>query len=145
MNWLFVLVTAGAGILMSLQAGVNGALGKKTGTIEGAFISFAIGTLVLLLTVLFFGKGNSLLSVLTVPKWQLLGGFLGAVYVTVMVIAAPKIGVGSALLASIAGQMVASTLIDHFNLFGGKQIPIDWKRITALLLIAAALYLFNKK
>lgn len=145
MNWLFVVFTVVAGVLMSLQAGVNGALGKKIGSVEGAFVSFAIGTLVLLLSTIFMGKGNSIMSVLTVPKWQLLGGLLGAVYVFTMVLAVPKIGVGSALLASIAGQMVASTLIDHFNVFGGKQILIDWKRVTALLLIAVALYLFNKR
>ncbi|WP_146812093.1 DMT family transporter, partial [Aneurinibacillus danicus] len=81
----------------------------------------------------------------SVPKWQLIGGLLGAIYVFVMILAVPKIGVGSSLIAVIAGQMLASTLIDHFNVFGGKQILIDWKRIVALILLAFALYLFNKR
>lgn len=129
---------------MSMQAGVNGALGKRVGTVEGAFISFAVGTLALLLLVIFMGKGN-ILSVFSVPKWQLIGGLLGALYIFIMVLAVPKIGVGSAVVAVIAGQMLASTFIDHFNVFGGKQILIDWKRVVALILLAFALYLFNKK
>lgn len=129
---------------MSMQAGVNGALGKRVGTVEGAFISFAVGTLALLLLVIFMGKGN-ILSVFSVPKWQLIGGLLGALYIFIMVLAVPKIGVGSAVVAVIAGQMLASTFIDHFNVFGGRQILIDWKRVVALILLAFALYLFNKK
>lgn len=129
---------------MSMQAGVNGALGKRVGTVEGAFISFAVGTLALLLLAIFMGKGN-ILSVFSVPKWQLIGGLLGALYIFIMVLAVPKIGVGSAVVAVIAGQMLASTFIDHFNVFGGRQILIDWKRVVALILLAFALYLFNKK
>lgn len=144
MNWLFVGFSIIAGALMSMQAGVNGALGKRVGTVEGAFISFAVGTLALLLLVIFMGKGN-ILSVFSVPKWQLIGGLLGALYIFIMVLAVPKIGVGSAVVAVIAGQMLASTFIDHFNVFGGRQILIDWKRVVALILLAFALYLFNKK
>ncbi|MMZ52247.1 hypothetical protein D1872_140050 [compost metagenome] len=129
---------------MSMQAGVNGALGKRVGTVEGAFISFAVGTLALLLLAIFMGKGN-ILSVFSVPKWQLIGGLLGALYIFIMVLAVPKIGVGSAVVAVIAGQMLTSTFIDHFNIFGGRQILIDWKRVVALILLAFALYLFNKK
>ncbi|WP_286883865.1 DMT family transporter [Aneurinibacillus sp. UBA3580] len=144
MNWLFVVFTVIAGAVLSVQAGVNGALGKKVGTIEGSFISFTVGTLVLFLLTIFMGKGN-ILAAFSVPKWQLIGGLLGAIYVFVMILAVPKIGVGSSLIAVIAGQMLASTLIDHFNVFGGKQILIDWKRIVALILLAFALYLFNKR
>ncbi|GED18051.1 hypothetical protein AM501_08480 [Aneurinibacillus migulanus] len=144
MNWLFVGFSIIAGALMSMQAGVNGALGKRVGTVEGAFISFAVGTLALLLLAIFMGKGN-ILSVFSVPKWQLIGGLLGALYIFIMVLAVPKIGVGSAVVAVIAGQMLTSTFIDHFNIFGGRQILIDWKRVVALILLAFALYLFNKK
>ncbi|WP_174760579.1 DMT family transporter, partial [Aneurinibacillus danicus] len=60
MNWLFVVFTVIAGAVLSVQAGVNGALGKKVGTIEGSFISFTVGTLVLFLLTIFMGKGNIL-------------------------------------------------------------------------------------
>ena len=112
--------------------------------VEGAFISFAVGTLALLLLTIFMGKGN-ILSAFSVPQWQLTGALLGAVYVFAMVLVVPKIGVGSALIAAIAGQMLMSTLIDHFNVFGGKQVLIDWKRVGALILLGFAIYLFNKK
>ncbi|MBO8163283.1 MAG: DMT family transporter [Brevibacillus sp.] len=144
MNMLMMLLSLLAGIGVAAQAGINGALGKKVGTIEASVVSFSIGTLCLMLLVIFFGKGN-LLSTLTQPKWMLLGGVLGAIYVFVMVLSVPKIGVASTLVAVIAGQIIASTVIDHFGLIGGRQIPVDWQRMLGILLLAAALFLFYRR
>lgn len=144
MNLIMVIIAIIAGVVVGIQAGVNGNLGSKIGVIEGAFMSFFTGTLALLLVVFFFGKGN-LLSLFTVPKWQLTGGLLGAVYVIVAVLAVPKIGVASTLVAVIAGQILSSTVIDHFGLLGGRHIPIDWQRVVAIVLMATALILFYRK
>ncbi|WP_126427712.1 DMT family transporter [Brevibacillus marinus] len=144
MNGLMLLLSLVAGFGVAVQAGINAALGKKVGTIEASLVSFAIGTLCLLLLVIFFGKGN-LLAALSQPKWMLLGGLLGAYYVLAMVLAVPKIGVASVLVAVIAGQIIASTVIDHFGLFGSRQIPVDWRRLLGIALLAAALFLFYRK
>ncbi|GAX89069.1 DMT family transporter [Effusibacillus lacus] len=62
-----------------------------------------------------------------------------------MVLVVPKIGVATALVCVITGQIFASTVIDHFQLFGGRQIPIDGKRIAGILFLALALWLFYKR
>lgn len=144
MSWLMIIFALVGGILVGIQAGVNGILGSKIGAIEGAFISFFTGTLALLLVVIFFGRGN-LLAVTNLPKWQLIGGLLGAAYVFILVLTVPKIGVASVLMAIIVGQVLSSTVIDHFGLFGGRQIPIDWRRITGLIFLAVALLLIYRK
>lgn len=144
MKWLFPLLAFIGGVAVACQAQINGGLGKKAGAIEGAFISFAIGTLALFFMVLFFGKGN-LASVFSVPKWQLFGGLLGAFYVSVMILAVPKIGVAPALVSVIAGQLIFGALIDHFGWFGGQVIPLDIKKIIAIVLLFCSLYLFNHK
>lgn len=144
MNWIMTLLAVIAGISIGTQAGINGGLGKKIGVIEGAFVSFAIGTLILLVCTIFLGKGN-LLNVFSVPKWQLTGGLLGAIYVLVMVLAVPKIGVATTIVSVILGQVLISGVIDHFGLFGGKQIPFDWQRGVAALLLGISLYLMYKK
>jgi bacterial/archaeal transporter family-2 protein len=144
MKILFPFLALIGGIAVAIQAQINGGLGKKVGVFEAAFVSFAIGTLALFFIVLFFGKGN-LLAVTTVPKWQLFGGFLGVIYLIVSVFSIPKIGVAPTLVAVIAGQMVMGAIIDHYGLFGGTRIPIDVKKITALVLLFISLYLFNQK
>lgn len=139
-NLFMMLLSLLSGLGVGVQAAVNGALGKRIGTIEGAFISFFMGTIVLTLVLLLVGKGN-VLEVFRVPKWQLLGGVLGAIYVFVMVMAVPVIGVGSALISVIVGQIVMSMLIDHFGWFGSPRIPLDLTRVAGIGLLALALFL----
>ncbi|CAH0345331.1 DMT family transporter [Bacillus sp. CECT 9360] len=144
MKIIFPLLALAGGMAVAFQAQINGGLGKKVGAIEGSFISFVIGTLVLFFAVLFLGKGN-ILAVSSVPKWQLIGGILGAFYVFVMVLVVPKIGVAPAMVAVIAGQILIGAIIDHFGLLGGVRVPIDVKKSTAILLLFVSLYLYNHK
>jgi bacterial/archaeal transporter family-2 protein len=141
---LFPLLAVIGGMTIAVQGQINGGLGKKVGVIEGAFISFAVGTLALLFILLFFGKGNiSLIG--TVPKWQLLGGLLGAIFVVVQVLVVPKIGVTTTLMAVVVGQIILGAVIDHFGLFGGNRIPIDKQKIVAIVLLLFSLFLYVKK
>jgi bacterial/archaeal transporter family-2 protein len=141
---LFPLMAVIGGMTIAVQGQINGGLGKKVGVIEGAFISFAVGTLALLFILLFFGKGNiSLIGV--VPKWQLLGGLLGAFFVVVQVLVVPKIGVTTTLIAVVVGQIILGAVIDHFGLFGGNRIPIDKQKIVAIVLLLFSLFLYVKK
>ncbi len=133
-----------AGIAVAFQAGVNGALGKQIGTIEASFTSFSIGTIFIFFAMLFFGKGDIFL-IKNVPLWQLAGGILGAVYVMISVMMVPKIGIGGVLMLLIIAQLSTSAVIDHFGIFTGVSIPINWKRIVALAMMFGALWLFYKK
>ncbi|MCM3766189.1 DMT family transporter [Neobacillus niacini] len=144
MKILFPLLAIIGGIAVSIQVQINGGLGKKVGVLEATFISFLVGTLALFFFVLFFGKGN-LLAMATVPKWQLIGGFLGVVYLIIGVYTVPKIGVAATLVAVIAGQIIMGAIIDHFGLFGGTRLPIDLKKMVAIMLLLTSLYLFNHK
>src|SRR5688500_13834934 len=97
---LFPLLAVLGGITIAIQGQINGGLGKKVGVIEASFISFGIGTLALLFIVLFAGNGN-ISAIASVPKWQLTGGLLGAIYVIVIVLVVPQIGVAPALVGVI--------------------------------------------
>jgi bacterial/archaeal transporter family-2 protein len=144
MKWMYLLMSIAGGVAMGIQAIVNGGLGKKVGTIEASFISFLIGTIALLITLLCFGKGN-LFAINEVPKWQLIGGLLGAFFVFIMVMSVPKIGVTAAFFSIIAGQILISAIIDHFGLFGGQTYPLNIKKAIAILLMFSSIYLYNQK
>src|SRR5699024_3063817 len=143
MKIIYPLLAVSGGIAVAMQSSVNGGLGKKGGVVEASFISFLIGTLALFFAVVFFGKGD-LLAATTVPKWQFIGGILGAIYILTMVFAVPHIGVAPTLAAVIAGQILMGAIIDHFGWFGGTSIPIDLKKMTAIVLMFISLYLFNQ-
>jgi len=144
MKILFPLLAVIGGIAIAIQSQINGGLGKKIGVLEATFVSFAIGTLALFFAVLFFGKGN-LMVIGSVPKWQLFGGFLGVIYLVTVVFTVPKIGIAPTLVAVFVGQIIMGAIIDHFGLFGGTRIPIDVKKVTAIVLLFISLYLFNRQ
>jgi transporter family-2 protein len=135
-----VLLTAGAGGLIALQAPINAGLGKETGSLPAALISFAIGTIALAAIVVLSGKAGGLTSVGDVSWYYLLGGLLGAVYVANALIAVTSIGAGGVAAATVAGQLTASVAIDRLGLFGLDQVALSPERLVGVgLLIVGTL------
>src|SRR6476660_1266225 len=73
-NGAFALTIA-ASALVAAQAPINSHLGKAIGTFQAAFISFAIGTLALVVVVSFAG-GFGQIHLTSVPWYYLTGGRL---------------------------------------------------------------------
>ena len=134
---LAVILTAVAGGLIALQAPINAGLGKSTGSLPAALISFAVGTIALAAIVILSGKAGGLGSTFDVSWYYLLGGLLGAVYVTNALIAVSAVGAGGVAAATIAGQLAASVAIDRFGLFGLDQVPLTPDRVLGVALLFA--------
>ncbi|HEY1354968.1 MAG TPA: DMT family transporter [Solirubrobacterales bacterium] len=132
-----VLLTAGAGGLIALQAPINAGLGKETGSLPAALVSFSIGTIALAAIVVLSGKAGGLASVGDASWYYLLGGLLGAVYVANALIAVTVIGAGGVAAATVAGQLTASVAIDRLGLFGLDQVPLSPERILGVALLIA--------
>jgi len=140
---LLILMFCG-GIAVALQPSINGRLAQKVGIMESSCISFAVGTIVLLAGVFLAGKGT-FRGIADAHWWELAGGLLGAFFVTMTIVAVPRIGTASAMAAVIAAQLITGILLDHFGLFGFRMIPMDGKRIIGIaLLMAGAALIFRK-
>lgn len=140
--FLGLMVLAGAAI--AFQSPLNAALAKRTGPLEAALVSFTTGAAVLFVAVRLLGKG-SLQAAHRAPPWMLLGGLLGALYVTTIIVSVPRVGVSAAIVAALVGQLAAGLLIDRMGLFGVPAHPIDGSRLLALALFAIALWLMAPK
>ena len=132
------------GIAIAVQPSINGRLAQKIGTFESSCISFAVGTVLLLAVVLFAGKG-SLRGVTDASWWELTGGVLGAFFVTLTIVAIPRLGTTAAMAAVIGAQLTAGCLLDHFGLFGFRTIPLDSKRAIGVALLMAGASLIIRK
>ncbi len=142
-KFLYLLLTVFSGVAMSLQLPINAALGKRIGSLEAGLVSFSSGTLALLILVIVFGNGQ-FWAFAQAPKWQLTGGILGVFVVVSLIVVTPKLGVLVALMTALVGQMVMSTIIDHYGLFAVDIVPISWERIVGLLLLLAGMALIVK-
>ena len=131
------MLTATAGGLIALQAPINAGLGRATGSMPAALVSFLIGTAALAAIVILSGKAGGLSSAFDVSWYYLLGGLLGAVYVSTALIAVTAIGAGGVAAATVTGQLVASVAIDRFGLFGLDQVPLSPERVIGVVLLLA--------
>jgi transporter family-2 protein len=139
---LAVLLTAGVGGLVALQAPINSHLGKKVGTFQGALVSFAVGTLLLTAIVAVAGGGLGRIGEVRHVAWYyLLGGVLGAAYVTCVLVSVRTLGAGGVTAATIAGQLTLAVVIDQFGLLGVHKHPITAARVVGVALLAAGVYL----
>ncbi len=80
-----------AGMSLSLEAAIGGALGENIGELESTYFIFIIGAMATFLIALFFGKGD-IKQITNVPKWQLIGGILGVVYLAFLIISVNLVG-----------------------------------------------------
>lgn len=129
-----------AGMSLSIEAAIGGALGEHIGELESTYYIFIIGAMATFLVTLFFGKGN-LKQIFTVPRWNLTGGLLGVVYLGLLVISVTLIGVGVSVTAVIVGQIIMSILIEHFGWLGAEKIPLNANRLAAVVLLAVSFIL----
>ncbi|HEX9079333.1 MAG TPA: DMT family transporter [Desulfuromonadaceae bacterium] len=140
---LFLLMVFG-GVAVAVQPSINARLAQRVGAYESSFISFAVGTLAMLAVVMVAGKGD-LRAVADVRWWELTGGFLGAFFVTLTIIAVPRLGTAAVMAAIIAGQLTSAALLDQFGAFGLRQIPFTPLRVAGVCLLAAGAALIVRR
>ncbi|QXB23578.1 DMT family transporter [Lelliottia amnigena] len=140
MQLVLILMVIAGGMGLSVEAGLLGPLGGEVGDLWATFSVFGVGAALTFLLMLFFSPRNGP-SFFAQPSWQLLGGVLGPVYVIILTVATPAIGVAMTMIGVLAGQVFKSLIIDHFGLLGTPHRKIDIKRIIALIFIIAALVL----
>ncbi|WP_037285493.1 DMT family transporter [Saccharibacillus sacchari] len=142
MRPVYYLLALLAGAALSFEGAIYAELGKSIGQVETSFYNFAAGTIIVGLLWLFFGKGE-ISQIKRAPKWSLLGGLLGVVYLTSIVISVPFVGVGVTMVAVIIGQMVMSMVIEHYGWLGSEPTPVNKEKILAVVAMTAALLLIN--
>jgi transporter family-2 protein len=138
-------LTAVVGGLIALQAPINSTLGKRIGTLPAASVSFAIGTVVLVALALLFGGGFGKLGEARHLTWvYLIGGVLGAAYVTTVLVTVRSLGAGGVTAATIAGQLTAAVVVDQLGILGVEKQVVTGPRIAGIALLAAGTFLVVK-
>jgi bacterial/archaeal transporter family-2 protein len=143
---LAVSLTALVGGCIALQAPINSQLGKAAGTFQAAFVSFAIGT-ALLVAIAALAKGGlgQVGEARHVAWYYLTGGILGAAYVTTVLVTVRSLGAGGVVAATIAGQLTMSVVVDHFGWLGVERQSITAARLVGIALLAAGVFLVVRK
>jgi len=147
MSWLlFLPMPIAAGAALTTQFAVNAQLRTVVGgPVVAAAISFFIGTLALVAAALVVGRQVPEMSVVTSsPWWVWIGGLLGAAFVLASIILTPRLGAATTVGLFLAGQMIASIIIDHFGLLRVAVHEATIPRIVGLMLVLLGVFLVQK-
>ena len=144
---MYYLLALIAGVALSTQGGINAQLRTIVGNPAiASLVSFFIGALALMIYVMAFQPSSlgsiSNLSSASWHKWT--GGILGALFVTMVIIIAPKIGSANMIGLIVAGQIISALFFDHFGMLGFAQHSINWARIIGSVLLIGGVFLTVK-
>jgi transporter family-2 protein len=120
-------------------------LAKAGGSpVLAALISFAVGTVILLVTWLASSNRPGSTAWAGLPWYAWLGGLYGAIFVAVAAYAAPRIGLASLITIGVAGQIAAALWLDHIGALGLPREPISIGRLVGAILVIAGVVLVRR-
>jgi len=147
-QWLMVATTVVIGMAIALQPVVNRELAHHVShPLQAACISFTSGTvlLILLCAALHFTRTPlpEVAKLSKGPWWMWFGGTLGVFFITASIYMVKPLGPTTMLMCFIAGQLMASIVLEHFGLLNSTVRPITGQRLFAVLLMAVAIVLIT--
>ncbi len=143
----FIIISFITGLILPVQVGLNSIIGTAGGSmVFAALISFAVGTIGLFFYYITVGGVWPAWTQLATgaPWWGWLGGLIGAFYVTVSVIAGPRIGATVFFALIVGGQFISSLFLDHFGLIGFSQTPVSFGRIIGVIFVILGIFLIRR-
>jgi transporter family-2 protein len=141
--WIALALSAGA--VLPIQGAINAQLRADLDApvATGAF-SFLVATAAMLALLAAVPRASSIRPNLRqLPWWGWLGGLCGATYVTAVFVLIPEIGAAPTIALTVAGQQLASVLVDRYGLLRLPRRPIPPARLLGVGTLLAGVALIQ--
>jgi transporter family-2 protein len=135
-----VLVGLLSGVAVGLQSPLASMITQRLGMMESIFIIHIGGALLILIPLLFY-RGGNLGNWRSLPWYALGAGAMGLIVVGGVSFMIPRVGVATSITLIIAGQLVISSVLDHYGLLGVQLRPMDIQRAFGLLIVFVGAWL----
>lgn len=134
----FPLLAFLGGALTAFQPLINARLNQHLNEpIWASFVSFVVGTIILLAIGLYLNGGKFMsLDTEGLKWWMFSGGALGAFFVTVAIYVVPHMGVATMIAVIVAGQLIGAAILSHYGILADQPHPITWQKFIGLSLLA---------
>lgn len=140
---LIILIGLAGGVAVGLQSPMASMITQRLGIFESVFIVHVGGALIALLPILFYG-GGKLAQWRSIPWYVLGAGIFGLIVIAAISYMIPRIGVAAAITCIVAGQLLVSTILDHFGLLGAMSRSLDPTRALGLAVVLVGVWLTVK-
>ena len=129
------------GALISIMISFNGALETRVGSAYSVVIIHAVGLIAILIVAAI--KKEKFVIKESLPFYLYLGGIFGVALTLVNVITIGSIGVALTTALAVFGQLVFSSLVDHFGLFGLTKYEFNPKKLIGFMIVFIGLVIMT--
>ncbi|WP_294386457.1 DMT family transporter [uncultured Clostridium sp.] len=136
-NILALVIGALISIMISFNSGLEGYVGSTYSVV----IIHAIGLIAILIVAAI--KKEKIVIKEAIPFYLFLGGIFGVMLTLVNVITIGSIGVALTTALAVFGQLVFSSLVDHFGLFGLTKYEFNPKKLVGLFIVLVGLVIMT--
>jgi transporter family-2 protein len=144
-RYFAIVATVVVGGVIALQPPVNAQLSRHVSVVGAAFVSTAVSALVLLVVFVSVKGGVGELSRLRdVPWYELTGGLMGALFVSISLITVRTLGAGGVVAATLAGQLIVSALLDRAGVLGLEKVGLTFPRLLGFALLIGGVLLVTQ-
>ena len=137
---LIILIGLAGGVAVGLQGPLASMISQRLGILESVFIVHMGGVFIALLPLLFY-SGGKLTQWKQLPWYTLGAGVFGLVVIGAISYTIPRVGVAAAIITIVAGQLLVSTILDHFGMLGAMVRPLDLTRAIGLAVVLLGVWL----
>jgi transporter family-2 protein len=137
MNITWIMLAAGAGACIALQASANASLRTNLGDPRYAAFFSICGTILTATAVMLALRPAppALATMRAAPWWNWVGGPLGALIVMAGAALTPKLGAAAFIAAVVGGQIFCSLVLDHFGLMNLPQQSLSFGRAVGAVMV----------
>ena len=136
-NILALVIGALISVMISFNSGLEGYVGSTYSVV----IIHAVGLIAILIVAAI--KKEKIVIKEAIPFYLFLGGIFGVMLTLVNVITIGSIGVALTTALAVFGQLVFSSLVDHFGLFGLTKYEFNPKKLVGLLIVFVGLVIMT--
>jgi transporter family-2 protein len=73
-----------------------------------------------------------------------MGGVLGALYVLSAIVVTPRLGASALVAVTVAGQLIAALVMDHYGWLGLPAQPLGVERVMGAMLLMGGVLLMTR-
>lgn len=140
-----LLLAVIAGAVVPFQSAINANLGRGLGHPLWATLASLLVSILVLLPIMLAMRVPlpSVAFINKAPLWMWAGGAFGVCFISLALVLLPKLGASGFMALALAGQVVASLVLDHFGWFGLVQRQVSLPRVLGALLLIGGVVLIQ--
>ena len=146
LHWAGLLLLAVvAGAVVPFQSAINANLTRGLGHPLWATLASLLVSILVLLPIIVALRlpMPSLAFISKAPLWMWAGGAFGVCFVALALMLVPKLGASGFIALALAGQVVASLVLDHFGWFGLVERQMTLPQVLGAVLLIAGVALIQ--